>query len=83
MSADPQYDPLDMWVIYDHPTDYPEHWVVRRWHVDLQAPGRIIADVDAWKLADSLHEARVSVPSHLHRIDRLTGDDPRIREVWL
>jgi hypothetical protein len=66
---------IEIWVIYDHPLDYPHHFVVRRWLNDV--PDRECG------LFDSLREARLHVPRGLARLPRWENDDPKIVEVWL
>ncbi len=69
---------LDMWTVYKHPEDYPEHYVVRQWTVraDGMAAGAAL-------LADTLEQARELVPPHSYRLDRHPDDEPCIVEVWL
>jgi hypothetical protein len=73
---------LHMWVIYDHPTDVPNHWVIRRQKVFA---GIIQISLVAY-LFTSLEEAH----KWLAKFDGLTriqgpGDDPdpKIHEVWV
>lgn len=67
-----------MWVIYDHPRDFPKSWVVRRWygpHPD-----------HSWlAIAPSLQAARdaACIAGGNVMMDRSPGDDPVIVEVWL
>lgn len=61
--------------IYDHPTDYPDHFVVRLW--DGEEPTHTIV------LADTLAEARAAIPQGLACIKRTKGDDPKIVETWI
>ena len=70
---------LSQWVIYDHPKDYPKHYVVRRWDI-----GRfgVMPDQKAI-LANSLSEARANLPPGLYRMARYQDDDPAILEVWM
>jgi hypothetical protein len=70
---------LPMWVIYEHPSDYPEHFVVRCVHVTA---GKLVFDT-ACTLCPTLEDARASLPEGLLNIGRQEGDDPVIREVWL
>lgn len=69
---------LDMFVIYDHPKDHPDCYVVRRW---AYAP-RFVATNEA-KLATTLERAREHVPRGHCRVPRSPGDDPVIVESWL
>lgn len=67
------------YVIYDHPRDYPDHFVVRRWRV---LPNRLEPDDRFCILTNTLDLARESIPAGLVRIGRLPDDDPVIVEVW-
>jgi hypothetical protein len=67
-------------VIYDHPRDYPEKWVVRA--QTLKGHEEIVRSPDC-SLHDSLEEARRALPPGLVRFDRDPEDDPVIRETWL
>lgn len=70
---------ISQWVVYKHPRDYPDKFVLRRW--DIQG-GTIIATPDV-KTADSLEKIRQEVPAGLYRLDRFEEDDLCIVEVWL
>ena len=79
-SEDPS-EPMKVYTIYDHPTDYPEHFVVRTW---LILPGE--PEPQATKecsLATSLEEAQSFVPEGLVAIPRSPGDDEPIVETWM
>lgn len=71
---------ISQYAIYDHPSDFPNHFVVREW--------RIIGDrgpepaEDCW-LTKTLEEARAIIPDGFCCIGRLSGDDPAIVEVWI
>lgn len=74
---------LDTWTIYDHPTDFPEHWVVRAWRVEA---GREPRPGHTALLAETLEEARSLVPIErlrLHRMEPDPHDDPTIAETWI
>jgi hypothetical protein len=72
---------MTVWVVYDHPTDYPDAYVAR--------PQFVMADhsVMACKLAfinDNLDVIRDAlVEAGLHCLSRMPGDDPKIMETWL
>lgn len=68
---------LPMWTIYDHPADYPGHFVVRCYLVET---GR--QTTYTVMLADSLDEARSLVPADLYCTPRAPSDDPVIVETW-
>lgn len=67
---------LVIYTIYDHPKDYPNHFVVRRWDFDKLIP------LDC-KLADSLNAARDLIPRSCIRLERSSDDDPTVVENWL
>ena len=71
--------PLELFVIYDHPKDYPGHFVVRRWFGTRWAT---IA-TDDFALTDTIESARAEVPEGLVRIPHQTGEDPVIVETWI
>jgi hypothetical protein len=71
---------LSLYVVFDHPSDFPDSFVVREQIV--RGGGSEIVMGDAWT-APTLEEVRKLVPPHLHRLDRSPGDDPNIVEVWL
>ena len=63
---------LYQWAIYDHPKDYPDKFVVRRWKIEA---GVVTPDPEC-HLADSLLEARLFIPDRLVRTSHMHGDDP-------
>lgn len=71
---------MSQWVIYDHPRDFPDKYVMRRW--EIRQPAEIVA-TDDMALANTLEEIRLSVPQGLYRLERFRDDDPSIVEVWL
>jgi hypothetical protein len=73
---------LSMWTIYDHPSDYPDDYVARRWDIDVTgqvATPDIIggAGDDLAGLRDTFRRAG------LHCMGREPGDDAKIVETWL
>ena len=72
-------DLLEMWVIYDHPTDIPDAFVARKW---LIGPGQMGPTESVIK-AESLEMLRRLLPLGFVNIGRSTFDDPKIVEVWL
>jgi hypothetical protein len=66
-----------MWTIYDHPRDYPKHFVVRRWY-------GLIPDGEPM-LCDTLTAAReyIAEQGGCVPIARDATDDPVIIETWL
>lgn len=74
--------PIYLWVIYEHPKDFPDHYVVRRWQLlgDVCAPKMDIEGSPAL----TLEEARAFVPNGASCIGRDPyNDDPVIKEVWI
>jgi hypothetical protein len=67
------------YAIYDHPRDYPDHFVVREWRI---TGDQIEPAEDCW-LTQSLEDARKLIPSGFYCIGRWRGDDPVIVEVWI
>lgn len=73
---------LSMWTIYDHPDDYPEGYVVRRWIVGRK--GQTLAG-DAY-FGETLDAVRWFLGQHypgMVRFARSPGDDDKIVETWL
>lgn len=72
---------LRMWTVYDHPLDFPEHWVVR--------PGRAtrhqgyVPAPRCWPF-DTLEQCHEFLePFHLTLIQRGDPAEPNIAEVWI
>lgn len=70
---------MSQWVIYKHPRDYPDKFVMRRWNITA---GMMMA-TEEMATADTLSEIRKHVPPGLFRLARFEDDDPCIVEVWL
>ena len=67
---------LRMWVVYDHPTDYPGSYVARMWLTE-KPTGSIV-------IAPTLEDLRwLLLSMGLTPIQRDPGDDPKIVETWL
>jgi hypothetical protein len=70
---------LVLWVVYDHPSDYPEDWVARQ-HV-IGIAGSQPTDRT---MIGSLESIRAALRrSGFVQIDRSETDDPVIVESWL
>lgn len=67
---------LPIWVVYDHPTDWPDHFVARLW-VGERPTGDMLLAFDIEVIRQTLAE------KGLTRLDRMEGDDPNIAETWL
>jgi hypothetical protein len=72
-------EPLVLWTIYDHPFDYPDSFVARRWLVgaDIKATDRILASNTLDWLREQMEDMGLAC------ITRSEGDDPDIVETWL
>ena len=71
---------LTMYLVYEHPLDYPEGYVVRAWHI-VRGHTEPVPDPQSWK-APTLALARAAIPEGLFNIGRRPGDDNHILEVW-
>lgn len=69
------------YTVYDHPKDYPDHFVVRRF---LITPGKAIPQPDIYLQKDNLDELRHELFNlGLFPIGRDKSDDPVIVETWI
>ena len=67
---------LPIYVVYDHPSDYPDSYVVRKFNID-KPEGIIINDVSLEKVRNKLEGMS------LYNLGRSEGDDPKILECWI
>lgn len=72
---------LDIFAIYESPSDYTGKFVVRGWAVN--ADGSVRPDRFPLAVVDTLDLARESVPADLVRVERSPSDDPCIVETWV
>ena len=72
---------IEMTVIYRHPKDYPDHYVVRRWRAYADKP--VPAPAELVGVCISLEAARAIASPGRVKIMRSPGDDPVIVETWL
>jgi hypothetical protein len=71
---------LSQWVIYDHPSDFPDCFVIRRWVIEATGPVKT-ADI-LW--STSLETLRDEMQRRgLYCLPRFEEDDPKIVEVWM
>jgi len=70
---------MTLYTIYDHPSDYPDHFVVRRHTI---YPWRVSPD-NGCQLAPTLEDARALLPAGLYNLGRVAEDDPVIVETWI
>jgi len=72
---------LEMWTIYDHPKDYPDHFVARKWLIGSKRTRP--EATDELIVRSTLNEVRSLLPPGLYCLARNEGDDPVIVETWL
>lgn len=74
------HDILNMWQIFDSPTDFPGQFVARRFEVDGKGEPRPTADIRAGSL-ESLRA--MFARGGLFCITRSPEDEAQIVETWL
>lgn len=74
------YDRLIIWTLYEHPTDYPNEYVLRRFDVepDMAIGTKHCLTADT---ADELRDA--AMRAGLTRIKRNPEDESQVMESWL
>lgn len=72
-------EPLAVWTVFDHPDDYPDVFIARKW---LIVAGVAVATDDTL-IGPDLESVRVQIPAGLHRFPRAPEDDLNIVESWL
>lgn len=70
---------ISQYAIYDHPRDFPDHFVVREW---LIKDGQVTPAEECW-LTQTLEDARALIPRGMYNFGRYPQDDPVIVEVWI
>lgn len=74
---------IAFYVIYDHPRDYPNDYVLRK-QASIFVPGQPPESVqDKACTVGTLAELRALVPPGATNIGRHAADDPVILEVWM
>lgn len=66
---------VELWVIYEHPKDYPDKFVARKWILD-KPTSEIV-------LGNTIEEARLGIPKGLTRFLPEKEDDIVIVEIWI
>jgi hypothetical protein len=98
-STVPPHILMSQWVVYAHPRDYADKYVLRRWDLrrisgepphgrgpvrgDPDSEEPVMVPTDEMALATTLEEIRKQVPPGLFRLRRFADDDPCIVEVWV
>jgi hypothetical protein len=72
---------LAIWTVYDHPLDYPDKFVARRFDVDASGP-RPSASVIVASDLETLRNI-LAFEMHLTCLSRNEEDEPQIVESWL
>jgi hypothetical protein len=67
---------LPIWVVYDHPSDFPNVFIARCW-IDEQPQADFVASP---AIEDVRH---VLASCGFVKLARMEGDDPVIMETWL
>ena len=70
---------LMIWVIYDHPRDFPDGYVLRP---QALVEGVLIVSAVAWSAATP-DKLEAILPAGVTRIGPQEGDDPVIMSVWI
>lgn len=73
-------DALSIWTVYDHPMDFPNEFVARRFVCAGDEP-TATADVERSPMLGAIRAIMES--RGLYRVGRMPGDDPKIVEIWL
>ncbi len=71
---------LTVWVIYDHPLDYPQGYVLRAQYAMEDQTVKV--DTVAW-FASNPDDLRAIVPMGYTKLMPMQGDDPAILETWI
>lgn len=71
---------LDTWTIYDHPKDFPDHFVARKWIVNAAGPTPT-QDIIVSSRLDPIREQLDGLG--LVCIGRAASDDATIVETWV
>lgn len=65
----------ECWVIYDHPIDFPDHYVARKFLDDHPT--------DYAVMSPSLDAVRTALPPGMIHFPRMPADEPQIVECWI
>jgi hypothetical protein len=71
---------LPMWVLYDHPTDIPDRFVLRLWDALTNTATPIVFLSDT---LEGIEKQINAVPGRFFMMERMEGDDPKIIGVFL
>lgn len=75
---------LAIYTLYDHPTDYPDQFVIRRFSFDKESMIPIPdKDIFFRSISLSLCRNKMLEEMRLHRLPRDLRDDPKIIESYI
>lgn len=74
---------IEGWTVFDHPTDYPNECVARRWIARRDGSVEQTNDIFRSVSLNQLREVLQAEYPHLIPVPRMMRDDPTIVEVWL
>ena len=73
---------ISVWAIYDHPKDYPDQYVARRWVVPRESGDPV--PTEEVVMSTDIEVIRFAMRSRgLHLLPRFENDDGAIMETWL
>lgn len=72
---------LDMWVVYDHPTDFPANYIARRWYIVPNEDPIVSREIIPAAELDDLRYVLDGMG--LSQLAHMDNDDPVIIETWL
>jgi hypothetical protein len=75
------HERLPMWIVYDHPLDYPDGFIARLW-VSLPQPAPTTETLTASTLEELRNKIRKRAP-WMSLLTRRPEDEPQVVEVWL
>lgn len=70
--------PLELWLVYDHPPDFPNSFVARKWLISAGVDTKT-GDI---VIGSTLESVRDQIPHGLYSYPRHETDDACIVESW-
>lgn len=70
-----------LWVVYEHPEDFPNSYVVRRQYITRGSS--VWVDRLPVAVGPDLKSVRSVLPPGLYNLGRQPEDMPQIKEVWI
>lgn len=75
-------EPLSMWTVYDHPTDYPEGYLARRFEVTAEGATPML-DCIAGPSLDAVRQHLIHHAGMSAALARSPDDHPNVLETWI